>query len=181
MFIKAMITGFAFLMMAVFASTAQAQGTITVNSGNYADLQAAVGAADGVAYFAGDVVELGADILTGTSQLTIGRNLTLDLNGYSLTIELPDANPGGRNANGIKIASGITFTIMDSNSGANELNVTNRASILVTPGNGAAINSSDGTLIIQSGTVRATGGHCGAGIGGGNGGAGAISASAAER
>ncbi|MDR2173239.1 MAG: IPTL-CTERM sorting domain-containing protein, partial [Burkholderiales bacterium] len=87
-----------------------------------------------------------------------------------LTIEL-DA-PTGATSNGIKIDSGVTLTIMDSSPGANALTVTNGADVTNEPAAssnfGAAINSSEGTLIINSGTVNANGGRYGAGIGGGN-------------
>jgi len=103
-----------------------------------------------------------ADKLTG--QLNIGEDFTLDLNGYTLTIEIPS---GGDN--GIKIASGKTFTIKDSRSGG-ILNVSNEEMTYVYPiGGSAAINTTDGTLIIESGTVNAKGGRGAAGIGGGYG------------
>ena len=82
----------------------------------------------------------------GTSQLTIARSLKIDLNGFILTI-----------SNGIKINAGVTLTIMDSASGGT-LNAASTA-------NSAAINTSDSTLIIESGTVNATSTN-GAGIGG---------------
>ena len=109
----------------------------------------------------GDVV-LGANIGTLTTQLTIARSLTLDLNGHTLTINLSDGN----NNNGIKLNPDIALTIMDS-VGGGILNVSTWASFLITTGCGAAINTTDGTLIIQSGTVTATGGYCASGIGGG--------------
>ena len=103
--------------------------------------------------------------ITGATQLTIERSLTLDLNGHTLTINVPHT------ANGIKIASGITLTIMDSSTGG-MLNVTTAAGIFPGSGNGAAINTTDGSLIIQSGTITATANaDMGAGIGGGENGA----------
>ncbi|MCL2577940.1 MAG: hypothetical protein FWE27_07820 [Defluviitaleaceae bacterium] len=101
---------------------------------------------------------------------SVENNFILDLNGYSSTIDLPDLQ--GMNANGISIASGMTFTIIDSSAGTTgSLDVINR-STNSTIGYGAAIETTNATLIIQSGTVTVTGGHHGAGIGGASGGAG---------
>jgi len=105
---------------------------------------------------------IGTNKLTG--QLNVNGNFTLDLNGHTLTIEIPS---GGNN--GIKIASGKTFTVKDSRSGG-ILNVSNKEMNYVYPiGGSAAINTTDGTLIIESGTVNAEGGRGAAGIGGGYG------------
>jgi hypothetical protein len=106
-------------------------------------------------------IKLSGDITDGDSQLTIARDLTLDLNGKNLTIVVTALN-------GIKIAAGKTLTIIDSAPGSNKLAVTNTLGTEST-GNGAGINTTDGTLIIESGTVEATGGYKGAGIGGGDG------------
>ncbi len=106
----------------------------------------------------------GADKLI--NQLDIGEDFILDLNGYTLTIEIPS---GGDN--GIKIASDKTFTVKDSRSGG-ILNVSNKENYYVYRGGSAAINTTNGTLIIESGTVNATGGRGAAGIGGGYSGAG---------
>ena len=134
---------------------------------DYATLQALTSAPTG-----GNLVQLTQN-LEGNTQLTIGRSLALDLNGHSLTIDLPDVfgppNETTRNSNGIKINSGATLTIIDSNPGANKLTVINN-SIMSSVGNGAAINTTDGTLIIESGTIVATGSGDGAGVGGGRGG-----------
>jgi len=152
------------------AATTAFAAEITVNTGVYADLQTAVGAADGITRFANDIVKLGADF-TGNTELTIGRDLTLDLNGKNLTIDLPTAT--GNSSNGIKISSGVTLTIIDGNpSGSNALTVTNGSDIFVGSGYGAAINVTEGTLIITSGKIIATGGSYGASIGGGNNGEG---------
>jgi hypothetical protein len=106
---------------------------------------------------------LEADV-DGNDKLTLGlivkNDFILDLNGHALTIE-----PSLFGEDGIKIASGKTFTIMDSKS-SGVLNVINAYS------NYAGINTTDGTLIIESGTVNAKGGSNGAGIGGGRDGAG---------
>jgi hypothetical protein len=109
-----------------------------------------------------------SDINKGTTQLTVGRNLTLDLAGYNLEIELPAAT--GNNSNGIKINPGVTLTVICS-VGTGKLDVANNADSDVQFGFGAAINTTEGTIIIQSGVVNATGGMRGAGIGGGQSGA----------
>ena len=90
------------------------------------DLRTTVSAAD-----FGDFV-LGADFVganTLTTQLTIARDLTLDLNGHTLTIDLSNTNPGGQISNGIQINNGIELTIIDSGDGGT-LNVTNNATII---------------------------------------------------
>lgn len=117
----------------------------------------------------GDVI-LGADITDITTQLTVERSTAINLNGYKLTVTLDEET--GQKANGIKLASGVTLTIRDSSSTSNgELTVTNNVSMVmnndVSDGNMAAINTSDGKLIVESGNVYAYGGYCGAGIGGG--------------
>jgi hypothetical protein len=110
-----------------------------------------------------DTIKLGADITDGAAQLTIGHSLVLDLNGHDLRIILYAVTVG----NGIKITSGVTLTITDSSSGG-KLTVRCVFASHVS-GEGAGINTTDGTLIIESGTVQATGGNYGAGIGGGGG------------
>jgi hypothetical protein len=62
--------------LSFFSLPAMAQ----TNVGTYDALQAAIGTRG-----SGTVVTLTADI-SGTTPLNIGRNLTLDLDGYSLTI-----------------------------------------------------------------------------------------------
>jgi hypothetical protein len=156
--------GCAVLALGFFSALpAQAQ----TNVGTYTDLQTACAAGG-----AGNVT-LTADILDGTTQLTIERNLTLDLNGHSLTIDLDALT--GRVSNSIWLDANVTLTIMDSSPGANALTVINRAgSGSGTAGNGAAINTSGGTLVIESGMVQVEGGDRGAGIGGGHSEAGGI-------
>jgi len=112
-----------------------------------------------------EYVELGTDIDNITAELTIWRDITLDLKGFSLTIILEDSV--ARNSNGITIAPGVTLTIMDS-IGGGQLNVTNGASSGTFAGRGAAINVTDGTLIIEGGIIKARGGFNSAGIGGGS-------------
>ena len=111
----------------------------------------------------GDVVALGGDISTTFFGLSVARNVTLDLNGYNLQITVDSGN-------GIVIGSGVTLTIRDSsNPSKGKLIVKNTfsGSTSYYSNTGAAIKTTDGTLVIESGTVTATGGHNGAGIGGG--------------
>ena len=97
-----------------------------------------------------------------TEQLDILADFALDLNGHTLTIEV-SASP----TNGVKIASGITLIVKDTSaSGTGTLNVTVTTSGFA--GYGAAINTTDGSLILAAGTVNATGVTGGAGIGGGS-------------
>ena len=113
----------------------------------------------------GDVI-LGGDITDITTQLTVGRDVILDLNGHKLGITLTAAE--GYNANGLKIAGGVTLTIRDSSTpSTGTLTVINGASSSTTQGNGAAVNTSGSTFMVKSGTIIASGGYQGAGIGGG--------------
>lgn len=113
----------------------------------------------------GGLVELASSAdISLNSQLNITADTVLDLNGGKLTITIGITDT----ANCIKIGSGKTLTIKDSsgnNSGKLEANNKMEAG---KPQNGAGINTSDGTLIIESGTVTAIGGESGAGIGGGD-------------
>jgi uncharacterized repeat protein (TIGR02543 family) len=100
--------------------------------------------------------------------LYIAENTTLDLNGHTLSIELPNAATGGQNANCIRIAAGKTLTIVDGSDGeTGTLTVVNLAAFSNNEG-GAGINTVNANLIISRGTINATGGASGAGIGGGN-------------
>lgn len=118
---------------------------------------------------AGTNVVLGTNFNNITSQLTISNSVSIDLNGYSMWIEIPDT--AGRTSNGIKINPNKILTIKDSAyNGANSsgrLTVSNRASNNVSSGCGAAINVASGTLNIQAAYVSTLGGYWGAGIGGG--------------
>jgi len=133
------------------------------NVGDEAELRDAVGSGG-----SGDVI-LSADFNDDAPleiELLIERSLTLDLNGQTLTINVDSGN-------GIKIGSGFTLTIIDSVGGSlgGALSIDNSATTAAA-GQGAGINVSDGTLIINSGVVEARGGAGAAGIGGGEGGAG---------
>jgi len=99
-----------------------------------------------------------------TEQLDILTDFTLDLNGHRLSIETPTSTT---NTNGIKIASGKTLTIEDTSvPSIGELNVTVTSSGIADYG--AAINTTDGALVMVGGKVNATGATGGAGIGGGS-------------
>ncbi|MFO6452146.1 MULTISPECIES: hypothetical protein [unclassified Aeromicrobium] len=95
----------------------------------------------------GDTITLGADITT-SSTLAVPCDLTLDLAGRALR------------ASGIEIGIGRHLRIDDSATGGSI--VTSR-----TGSNEAGIRSTDARLTIDGGTITATGGHAGAGIGGG--------------
>ncbi|MFH7322701.1 LPXTG cell wall anchor domain-containing protein [Aeromicrobium sp. JJY06] len=95
----------------------------------------------------GDTITLGADITT-SSTLAVPCDLTLDLAGRALR------------AFGIEIGIGRHLRIDDSATGGSI--VTSR-----TGSNEAGIRSTDAQLTIDGGTITATGGHAGAGIGGG--------------
>ena len=117
----------------------------------------------------GDII-LSANIGDIVTPLIIERTITLDLNGHMMTVNLPAA--AGNTGNAIKINKDVTLTIKDSDTNG-ILTVINKANN-ATAGNGAAINTTDGTLIVQGGMISAIGGVNGAGIGGGNGGAGGV-------
>jgi len=134
---------------------------MAANVSGYAALQAVCSASG-----SGDVT-LAGDI-NGVTPLTIERDLTLDLNGHNLTIDLPEEI--GQNFDGMIINTGVTLTVTDSNPGANSLTVTNWAYLAKAESvNGAGINAAGGTLIIQNGAVNATGGMGAAGIRGNGG------------
>ncbi|MCL2456468.1 MAG: fibronectin type III domain-containing protein, partial [Defluviitaleaceae bacterium] len=100
--------------------------------------------------------------ISSTNQLTISHSLTLDLNGHTLTINLP-AEPSG---NCISVQNNVTFTVMCSK-GTGALNVTSAG---ISGNTGAGIRVAvNGTFIVRSGTITAVGGPYSAGIGGGRG------------
>ncbi|SKB06761.1 hypothetical protein [Aeromicrobium choanae] len=90
-------------------------------------------------------VAMAAD-LTVSSPVTVSCDVTLDLAGHDLTVS------------GITVADGRTFTIDDS-AGDGMLTSTSATS--------AGIRTTGAALVIDGGTVRATGGPSAAGIGGG--------------
>ncbi|GHV22266.1 hypothetical protein FACS189428_4060 [Clostridia bacterium] len=125
----------------------------------------------------GGTVRLTGDISIGyanlhtvgseTAGLIIERDLVLDLNGKTLSIDLTDGD-----CNGIKLMSGVTFTVRDGGSGGS-LNITLNmpAGDVTSFGTRAGINTTDGTLIIDGGNVTVSGNRSiyGAAIGGGSG------------
>jgi hypothetical protein len=160
--IRCFLSAFALSFALFSAAPVQAQAEVDT----YVDLQNAAAASV-------PSIKLTGNITDGASQLNIVGNLTLDLNGFALTIALDAAT--GAASNGIKIGNGITLTLIDNSAaGTGTLTATNGANTQPTDGNGAAINTTDGTLIIESGTVDARGGRNSAGIGGGRDGAGGI-------
>lgn len=97
----------------------------------------------------GSTVTLANDIdMAATAPLEIQVNSGIDLAGRALTTA------------GIVIDSGVTLTIFDSSAGGT-------GTLASTAADGAGIDTSVGSLVIQSGTVEAVGGNYGAGIGGG--------------
>ena len=127
----------------------------------------------------GDVIKLQHDVIgieKGDYELFIGRSLTLDLNGYTLEIEIP---VGNNDDNGIKIDDGAVLTITDSRGGG-LLSAINK-SVSPSSGCGSAINTSEGSLIINDASVFVQGALNCAAIGGGlNQSGGSISVSASS-
>jgi len=103
--------------------------------------------------------------------IEISKDFILDLNGHHLMIKLSPRE--GEQANGIKIINNSTLTIIDTSStSGGKLTVTNNTDDPGTADCGAAINTTEGNLLIRSGTVIAEGGNGAAGIGGNKGEAG---------
>ena len=115
----------------------------------------------------GDEIQLPDDITIGDpgegkNGLDITRSVTLDLNGKTLEITTTS-----KDTNGIKIASGITLTIKDSDSGGKLIVNNTYITSAHANGYGAGINTTEGTLVILGGAVTVVGGYNAAGIGGG--------------
>lgn len=110
----------------------------------------------------GNVV-LESDITDITNQLTVATDTILDLNGHHLSITVT-----GVNDNCIKIANNAVLTITNSsNPSTGKLEVVADSKKGLNNGAGAGINTTDGTLIIESGTVIAYGKMAASCIGGG--------------
>ncbi|QTX05787.1 hypothetical protein [Agromyces archimandritae] len=103
-------------------------------------------------------VELAEDMGEIAMQLTLvdGKELTLDLSGHALT------------AGTIAVGAGSTLTVLDAAGGTGTL-IADASSAFA---GSAGIDTSEGALVLQSGTIFATGSEGGAAIGGGVGGSG---------
>jgi hypothetical protein len=95
----------------------------------------------------GNTVKLPESVDEPAATLDVACTATLDLNGHELKVH------------NIIITSGSTFTITDTSAGAAGVVTANA------PANEAGIRTTGATLIIARGTVNATGGNYGAGIG----------------
>ncbi|MCQ4087516.1 immunoglobulin-like domain-containing protein [Saccharibacillus sp. JS10] len=106
----------------------------------------------------GDVIELGSDLLDGSSGLQVpsGKKITLDLKDKKLSLTGRDYEAG------IGVPVGSELTIRGEPTGS--LNVTGGE---YGSGIGGGYRGDGGTIKIESGTVTATGGGLAAGIGGG--------------
>jgi LPXTG-motif cell wall-anchored protein len=114
---------------------------------------------------AGGTVTLCTNITASSGQyLAVGSTpVTLDLNGFDLTI----TDPGSDSA-AIDVTSGHTLSITDTSTGAPGTLTATGGQFGAGIGGGSS-GADGGTLTIQgSATVRATGGFGGAGIGGGD-------------
>lgn len=87
----------------------------------------------------GDVITIGADIAASTATITTGCTMTLDLNGRSLSVS------------GVVITPGTTLTIDGGTAGTGQL------SAVATTRNAAGIRTAGAALVIDSGTIIATG------------------------
>lgn len=145
--------------------TAASATACTVSPTTYAALQSAFASSAN-----GDVVCLGANMVGGTTtslEVPVGRNLTLDLHGYDLTIDAPTLAGSA----GIAVNLGSTLNITDSNRSMNSLHVTGGVG---GAGIGGNLDTHTGTINISNVTIFATGGvssassedGSGAGIGG---------------
>ena len=115
--------------------------------GTEADLATALGNGPGT-------VTLSNDITVNAASIAVASTVTLDLAGFTLHTQ------------NITLNSGVTFTIEDSSSPST-------GSLTTVPAgpNSAGITTTGASLVIDGGTITATGGsNGGAGIGGNNGG-----------
>jgi uncharacterized repeat protein (TIGR02543 family) len=116
----------------------------------------------------GDTVRLDADITADANDSLVipaSQSITLDLNGYALTITDPATGTGASAAILVPATSSLT------------INATNGGTLTATggflgAGIGGGIGGTSGTVTINGGTINATGGNYGAGIGGGDTGSG---------
>lgn len=132
-------------LLAVTAGSASA-----ANVGDFAALQTAVSTCSGTTTTP-TIVNLGADISQPDGALAVTCVVILDLGAHDLTLSHID------------ISSGQQLTVAADDTGSTL--TANANSVFAQPG----IANSDATLVIDGGTVKATGGFLAAGIGGGNG------------
>ncbi|WP_175559002.1 InlB B-repeat-containing protein [Sanguibacter gelidistatuariae] len=147
--VLATVLGLAGALTAV-ALPASAAGVTTVAT--FLDLEDAIAA--------GGTVQLGADIVGTGLVVTRGKNVTLDLGGYELTVIGIGENGHPNGQAGIEVEAGASFTLDGSG--------TLRASGASGCAGIGGCESGMGTVVINSGTVIATGGQWGAGIGTGS-------------
>jgi hypothetical protein len=107
----------------------------------------------------GDII-LKDNIFGSMLQLNVERDVTIDLNGYTLSITTSD------NHNAVKHLNNATLIIMDSSSSSTGIFDAKYTTDISNPGAGAGINITDGTLIINSGMVSTYGSMFASGIGG---------------
>lgn len=165
-----MRNGTAMLLCALLVLLLLPVSALAASTGDLAGLKAAAKN--------GGIYTLASDITTDEvyfesylfAGLLVEKDLTIDLNGHSLTITVPSNS--SEFTNGIKVASGSTLTLEDSNPGASNKLAVNIDLRVTNTNGGAAINVSSGSrLVVNSGRIEATG-NDGAGIGGGAGNAG---------
>lgn len=157
---RAVVTGVAAITLtfASFVGGAQsANATSPCNVGNtyttWASLKTAAAATGSSTVCVGANIQVGSGGVTADA-LTIGGNVVLDLNGFSLTIVAPTRTAA------VIVASGTSLAIQDS-AGLGVLNATGNQAA----GVGATRGGSLGSITINSGTINATGGASSAAIG----------------
>lgn len=167
------LTIVAALGLTVPALSAQATGSCDFTPSTYATLQS-----DFTSRASGSVICLGANLTGNASALDVpaGNTLTLNLNGFALTI----TSPAGQAAIGVPPTSTLTID-GPSDPNAPMLTVTGGPNSGASSAAGAGIGGdggqSSGRIEIAGGRISATGGSTngepgsGAGIGGGGGGA----------
>lgn len=124
----------------------------------------------------GDTVTLGSDITITDDVLSVAHSITLDLAGHTLTTK----NITVSGAKTLTVADSGTTGTLNANAGSFYAGIAITGSTLIVDGgtinatggsSGAGIGGSQalsgGTVLVNGGTVRATGGHNSAGIGGG--------------
>lgn len=100
----------------------------------------------------GGTCTLNGDVTVDNLELQIQNDLTLDLNGHTVTVEL---NIPERSA--VVISEGKTLTVNDSAGGGK---------LVVACGSGAGISTTGATLVVNGGTLDITGGDWSSAIGG---------------